>query len=271
MTSSLHAQPLRETVPARAPVPDVRVPCPESSPELPFSTPLARHTEELERSNAALRRFATLVAQDLRAPARQIQGCCRLLGHELGGRLRPHESELLQQVEQGALQMQRLVTELLEAAGSEAPGECQALDLDRLGEAFGHEFAPTLGEQGSRLRWIATGTIAVHAPTTRRVLHHLIDNALRHAGAGTMITVLHEVRGGGPEFVVRDDGTGVEPEASCSLFQGAREAQIDAGGLGLCRQLIEARRGWIRAEPHARGSAFRFALPPLPARRLAPV
>ncbi len=273
MNTSLDAQPRRGSAPSPPSAPTDPPATRDSIRSAPHAS-LARQFEALERSNAALRRFATLVAHDLRAPARQMSGFAKLLGHELGGRMRPHESEMLRQVEQGALQMQELVTELLEAAGPRSIASEEEIDLDHLGRTLQDEFEIDLREQGSRLVWLASGRVSVHAPTVRRVLHNLINNALRHAGAGTTISVLHETRGGGPEFLVSDNGTGVESDAFCSLFHGARESEAERVGAGPapgpCRQLLEARRGWIRAEPHARGSAFRFALPSGPSRRFAP-
>jgi len=70
-------------------------------------------------------------------------------------------------------------------------------------------------------------------------------------------------------FNVRDNGVGVPPELGdeiFSMFKRAHGEEIEGCGIGLavCRKIVEAHGGLIRAEPaDASGTVMHFTVPAL--------
>jgi signal transduction histidine kinase len=104
-----------------------------------------------------------------------------------------------------------------------------------------------------------------------QVLTNLLSNALRHTGKGGTVTVGVEGRGDGVVFRVADTGVGIPPEHLPRIFERfyrveksrSREGGGSGVGLAICRALVEAMGGSIRAESAGRGkgAAFIFSLP----------
>ena len=96
----------------------------------------------------------------------------------------------------------------------------------------------------------------------RRVLDNLVDNAIRHAPAGTAVRVSAHPRDGGVELRVRDGGPGVPPDQRARVFdrfaQTGGYASDDNRGLGLafCKVAVEAHGGRIWIEDANPGAAF---------------
>jgi two-component system OmpR family sensor kinase/two-component system sensor histidine kinase BaeS len=112
-----------------------------------------------------------------------------------------------------------------------------------------------------------------------RVLHNLVDNALRHTPAGGQIEVQAQAEGAWARVSVRDTGEGIPAEELPRVFDrfyrgdaarsravaapGAGRPSGGAGlGLAIARGLVEAHGGDITAEsdPGA-GTTLTFRLP----------
>ncbi|MEA2606340.1 MAG: two-component system, OmpR family, sensor histidine kinase BaeS, partial [Chloroflexota bacterium] len=110
----------------------------------------------------------------------------------------------------------------------------------------------------------------------REVIGNLVANALRHTPSGGRIAIeAHPVRDGraaarpAVEIVVRDTGTGIDPELLPHVFDRfARGAGSTGSGLGLsiARGLVELHGGTIEASsPAGGGTEIRIRLPIRPA------
>jgi two-component system sensor histidine kinase KdpD len=101
-----------------------------------------------------------------------------------------------------------------------------------------------------------------------RVLCNLLENAAKHTPAGTEIRVSASVQEERIEIAVADDGPGLPPSMGERIFdkftRGREESAVSGVGLGLaiCRAIVEAHGGSIRAEaPDEGGARFVFTLP----------
>lgn len=102
-----------------------------------------------------------------------------------------------------------------------------------------------------------------------RVVRNLLDNAIRHAPAGSEVVVALQRDGGWPTVRVLDQGPGFPDELRLAAFQRFRRADdartraTGGAGLGLAiaRGLVEAHGGriWADAGP---GGQVTFRLPP---------
>jgi len=110
-----------------------------------------------------------------------------------------------------------------------------------------------------------------------QVLTNVLTNAAKYTDPGGNIELAVRVVGGVAEFVVRDDGVGIDRALLPYLFEMFNQAtdtlDRSQGGLGiglsLARSLIEMHGGEITAasEGKGRGAVFRLALPVVEPRR----
>ncbi|MCY4454549.1 MAG: response regulator [Immundisolibacterales bacterium] len=226
--------------------------------------------QELERSRAE---FLGLVSHELRTPLTSIKGSASTLLEE-SAELDPAERhEFYRIIHEQAAHMRGLIGDLLDAGRIEAGTLSVALErsevaalVDRARNTFLSGGAP------HNVRIDLPGDLPPVMADRRRivqVLNNLLANAARHSPESAPIRV-EAVRDGVHVAVsVCDEGKGVAPEVLPQLFRkytGASGARTVAGtGLGLviCKGLVEAHGGRIRAESagSGRGARFTFTVP----------
>ena len=236
--------------------------------------------EELARSRAA---FLSMVSHELRAPLAAVKGSAATA---LGAARDPDRAELrqfLRIVEEQADRMDALIGDLVDVgrigagtlAVDAAPVEVAAL-AERarttfLGGGGRHAIAVDLPPDLPR--------VMAEARRVAQVLDNLFANAARHAPAGLPIRVSAARDGGYVAVSVSDEGEGVAPERLARLFRGRAgmgpgETRPGGPGLGLaiCKGLVEAHGGRIRAESAGAGRGLRvtFTLPAAEAPAPAP-
>lgn len=108
-----------------------------------------------------------------------------------------------------------------------------------------------------------------HAWLLREALSNLIDNALRYAGRGAVVTV--DVQRDGDEAVlsVTDDGPGIAPEDLPRVFERFVRATDQGNGCGLglpiVKEIVERQGGRVTLAPvQPRGLCARIHLPLAP-------
>lgn len=113
--------------------------------------------------------------------------------------------------------------------------------------------------------------ISADSSRVLQVLHNLLDNARKYGGEDGATRIL--IAAAEPDSIaitVHDPGPGVAPEALDQIFQpfvrinGPQKPDVAGSGLGLavCRGIIEAHGGTIRATlPPEGGFAVTFSLP----------
>jgi signal transduction histidine kinase len=99
-----------------------------------------------------------------------------------------------------------------------------------------------------------------------RVLINLVENAIRHAPAGSIIQVGAKAVAGGVELRVADAGQGVPPELRERVFDrfvttAAGQSHTNRGlGLAFCKVAVEAHGGRIWVEDAGPGAVFCMTL-----------
>jgi two-component system sensor histidine kinase KdpD len=99
-------------------------------------------------------------------------------------------------------------------------------------------------------------------------LCNLVDNAVKYAPPDSEVAIEARCCEAGVEISVSDDGPGLAPGSESSIFEkfvrGQPESATTGVGLGLaiCRAIVEAHGGSIRAENRPSGGArIAFTLP----------
>jgi two-component system sensor histidine kinase KdpD len=111
--------------------------------------------------------------------------------------------------------------------------------------------------------------VHVDAALVLQLLTNLLDNIARHAPAGRLIEIRAHAEGDWVRVSIDDDGPGLPPGDAERLFakfqRGREESDAPGAGLGLaiCRAIVKAHGGMIRAmnRPGASGARFEFTLP----------
>ena len=229
--------------------------------------------QELERLRAE---FLGMVSHELRAPLTSIKGSAATV---LGASrvLDPAEvRQFFRIIETQADQMSELINDLLDAGRLDAgtlPVDPEPVEVAALVEQARTTFLSGAGRQSIRID-LPPDLPRVMADERRivQVLGNLLSNASRHAPESSVIHV-GAVRDGVHVAVsVTDEGRGVPPEQLPHLFRkyadaggGNRPHGIAGAGLGLaiCKGLVEAHGGRIRAESagSGRGTRFTFTVP----------
>ena len=229
--------------------------------------------EALERQRAE---FLGLVSHELRTPLAAIKGSAAAVLGAAPALAQAEVQQFFRIVDTQADHMQGLIGNLLDAGRIEAgtlsvtpePSEVAAL-VERARSTFLSGGA----RHGVRID-LPQALPAVMADRERivQVLSNLLSNAARHSPESSPIRVEAAHDGAHVAVSVSDEGRGVPPEMLGQLFRkhvalagGDAEGGIGASGLGLaiCKGLVEAHGGRIRAESAGlgRGARFTFTLP----------
>jgi len=106
------------------------------------------------------------------------------------------------------------------------------------------------------------------SPKLARVVHSLLDNAVRYTPAGGRVVVKAAVGADGLRLSVRDSGPGIAPEELPRVFDAfwrgdpARSSRGSGLGLTLAKRIVEALGGRLEASSSPeRGSQFDVSLP----------
>ena len=229
--------------------------------------------EELQLQRAE---FLAMVSHELRAPLTSIKGSAAAV---LRASLVLDAAEVQQFfriIDGQADHMLDLISDLMDAARIEAgtlsvvlePSDAAVL-VDRARNTF------LSGGGRSNIRIDLPPDLPRVTADRRRivqVLGNLLSNAARHSPEASAIRLSAALEGVHVAFSVADDGVGISPERLPYLFRKFTRLEADDrgdGGLGaglglaICRGIVEAHGGRIRAESDGPGlgARFTFTLP----------
>lgn len=231
----------------------------------------AREDRELEKQDILLH----TIVHDLASPLSGIVGCLTSIEDGVG----PEDlTRLVTLALRQAHRQERLIQQILDVfrADDDDPDEEEAQpspDIGLIARGLVEHLEPSFALRGVRLSVDDRTTELEGRPhlvigeETRleRVLANLLDNGLRHAPTGSVVTVRLEGDERRVELSVLDEGPGVPPDQIEGLFarlsQGENRGRV---GLGLyfCRITIQRWGGQVGYAPLEGGGArFWFRLP----------
>ena len=225
--------------------------------------------DEIERMRTE---FLGLVSHELRAPLVAIKGSADVLLEEAAELDRAEMREFFRIIAEQVGHMRGLIGDLLDAGRIDAGTLSVApepSDVAALVERARSTFVSGGGRQAILVD-LPAGLPPVMADRRRvvQVLNNLFANAARHAPESTPLRVAAGLENAHVAISVADEGRGVAPDVLPHLFRkhGGGRAGATAGhglGLAICKGLVEAHGGRIRAESAGagRGTTFTFTLP----------
>jgi len=226
---------------------------------------LEQKNQELERSNRELDKFAYVASHDLKSPLRAIDNLAQWIKEDAGALLPEPSQEHLVKLQGRVRRMEKLLDDLLV--------------YSRVGRL---QYAPEMVDLKALLQNLIallqpsadfTITVAEPLPTLRTqrvpletVLRNLLDNAIKHHHRtdGHVHLAAYD-QGDWIEFVITDDGPGIDPQFHIRIFEVFQTLQprdkVEGSGMGLAivKKSIENQGGTITVEsaPGA-GATFRF-------------
>ncbi len=226
---------------------------------------LAIQSERLRNS------LLSAVSHDVRTPLTAIVGLSSTLASDSA---LPQETrrELAQAIQDAALRMNRLVTNLLDMARLHGG----AVKLDRqwqlLEEVVGSALAELSGTlTGLRVEVSVPASLPLlhfDAVLLERVLCNLLDNAAKYGAAGGAIGIAALLVDDTVQVSIEDRGAGIASGMEDSIFAKFTRGELESAragvglGLAICRAIVEVHGGKIWAENRPGGGArFAFTLP----------
>ncbi len=218
--------------------------------------------------------LCSLVSHELRTPLGHIRGFASTLLQEDVDWDPAIRQEFLRDIEGQVARLDKLITDILDMSRMQAgapelevqpvaPATLVAAAADRVGYLLGEhplvirvprELPPVSAEVGSMTR----------------VLSNLLENAAKYSPAGAAIDVVGEREDHRVRLTVEDRGPGIPPADLERIFEkfvrihhpGLPHVPGIGLGLAICRGVVEAHGGTIRAENRAGGGArFVVSLP----------
>ncbi len=217
---------------------------------------LEQAEERRDRDDEARRNLLAAISHDLRTPLTALQAAIEALEDGMA----PDPQRYLRSMRQDVTALAALVDDLFVLSRLEA-GDVEldlvGVDLAELADEAIEMLEPTALHRDVGLRVSAAGRVpAIGSPEALgRVIRNLIDNAVRHAPAGTEVVVRVDTGDGGT-ITVLDEGPGFNVDFVDKAFllferaDPARARQTGGAGLGLAiaRGFVEAHGGEIWAE-----------------------
>jgi two-component system, sensor histidine kinase and response regulator len=230
---------------------------------------LARQAVELERSNAALERFAEVAAHELRQPLHNVAGFQDLLLYRHREALGEQAAQLAERAAAGVDEARSLIGSLLDYA--KAASEPLRQEPVSLAEALAEARVKVaeLEEQGATVVSGALPLVRGDRAMLVRLLANLLDNAVKfRSDTPPRVRVRAERVGAAWRVVVRDNGIGIHGSDVPRLFtvfarlHSKDEHPGHGVGLAVCRRIVERHGGAIGAElAQGGGTAIWFTLP----------
>jgi len=231
-----------------------------------------RQRDALTRLQLQKEQLTAFLVHDLKNPVASMDLNAQLVLRDRG--LTPRSREATLHIQSGLRQLLRLILNLLDISKGEAGGlspKRAPTDLARLVEEVAAEMAiqAQANEVEVRVRGAAP-TVAADPDLLARTLANLLENAIRHAPAGSEVSVALAADERGVEIRVADAGPGVPPALREQIFErfvqlhGDERASSRGGrGLGLtfCKLAVEAHGGRIWIEDGAPGAVLCLRLP----------
>ncbi len=212
------------------------------------------------------------ISHDLRTPLAVMAGAGSTLathGDELDAATR---RSLAASIESRAREMSELISNLLDLTRFEAGAPALRREwesIDDLAAVALQRLEPRLSQHHVELGFPAElPPVFVDASLVVQVFTNLLDNVAKYTPAGSHVLMTAQPEPGFLHVVVDDDGPGLPAGDPARLFdkfqRGDGEGNIAGVGLGLaiCRAVVKAHGGEIRAGSRAGGGArFEFTLP----------
>ena len=241
----------------------------------PLADAIESALARLEQAFSRQRRFTGDAAHELKTAVAVVKSSLQLLS--MKPRDVHHYRAGLERCQADCARMEEIVGKMLTLArvenneGQAKPAPAYA-DFEQCILQTEEQFRSMAELRGVQVRLQLQGplTVALSPEESALLVSNLLLNALQHSGRGTRVTVSAREIDGRVEFVVSDQGDGIDPMALPHVFErfyrGDPSRNRNTGGTGLglsiCKAIVDASGGAILLESEVgSGTAVTVRLP----------
>jgi len=228
---------------------------------------MARHAQELERSNHELEEFAHVVSHEIKTPLWVLGYALDMVREEFGDQFKGDLLKVMNGARDAVGQARAVIDQLLAYAKVSRRGRpvsatdateslrqaiaALQVSIDSTQTTVMHADLPTV---------MANGDMIVH------VFRNLIENAINYrADRPQQVTIDAVPSANQWVFRIADVGMGIDPLVMPKIFNLFERGQGGSGtgvGLAICKRIVEMHGGriWVESQP-GEGSTFFFSLP----------
>jgi signal transduction histidine kinase len=233
-----------------------------------YQEDLKEKLQELDRSNAALDRYAHVVSHDLKTPLNTLEGTVNLLRLELEDKLTPSQKEVLDKMAEQVKRMKGMIRSVLEYAElKQQKGNIEPQDMNEVIRLVKQNI--NIPSNVEVMCENNLPTIHIERILMVQVFQNLISNAVKYLDKPKgEVKISYGLKDNFHIFCVSDNGPGI-PEAHMprifDLFQtGNVNKNYESSGIGLSivKNIIEEKGGriWVESEKN-KGASFFFTIP----------
>ncbi len=221
------------------------------------------------------REFVANVSHELRTPVTSIRSAAEPLqmAIESQPKMAPRFVDI---IDRNAARLHELVEDLLDLSRIESRQFSLSLENVDPRSLF-RQVEGLFAERTERRKVTLTcevspeaGMVLADRRALERIVTNLVDNAVKYAGEGKLVSVTAERRGERVAIAVKDNGPGIEKRHLSRLFE--RFYRVDSGrsrdlggtglGLSIVKHLVDSMGGTVRVESRfGEGTTFTVVLP----------
>jgi len=235
--------------------------------------------EQLKIEDKLHRDFINVAAHELRAPIQPILGLTEVIRSRKGKLNANEQEELLAVIIRNAKRLKTLTENILDINRIESRSlslNKETLDIDDvILDAIQDIENQIDNKQDLRILYDCNrnggeeqdGRTFIEADRNRitQVISNLLSNAINFTKTGTIHVYKETEKDGSMRVVVKDTGSGIDPEILPRLFTKFTTKSNKGTGLGLfiSKNIVEAHGGkiWGENNPKGKGAVFVFSLP----------
>ncbi|MEP1077355.1 ATP-binding protein [Leptolyngbya sp. PL-A3] len=232
---------------------------------------LALLAQDLERSNAELKKFAYVASHDLQEPLNQVANFVQLLEMRYDAELGDDGKEFIGFVVDGVSLMQTLIDDVLAYSKVDLKGiEWELTHLETSLEQAQGNLRNRIAETGAIITYDPLPTIVADGTQLMQLFQNLLGNAIkfRKPEESPQIHIGVQRRDEDWLFSVKDNGIGFDQQFAERIFVifqrlHTRDEYPGSGmGLAICKKIVECHRGqiWVDAAL-GEGATFYFTIP----------
>lgn len=226
---------------------------------------------DLAASHEELREFARVASHDLQEPTRTMVSFCQLLLKRHSHQLDAEGRELLGFVIDGALRMNKQVSDLATyTMAATPPTGAEVVDAAEAARIAVASLNERIEAAAARIEIGDLPMVRLPRSHMLALFSELLANALRFGRPGVSLVIrLGSERAGRQwRLWVADNGIGIDPAYYGDIFRLFTRLQPAAwpagtgAGLAICKRIVSSVRGriWVESTP-GQGSTFSFTLP----------
>jgi chemotaxis family two-component system sensor kinase Cph1 len=232
---------------------------------------LAILAQDLERSNAELKKFAYVASHDLQEPLNQVANYVQLLEMRYQQNLDQDAKEFIGFAVEGVSLMQTLIDDVLVYSKVDLQGiEWQLTEVETALNLGLSNLRGRIAETEAIVTFDPMPTIVADSTQLMQLFQNLIANAIkfRTPGVPPLIHISASRQDEAWLFSVSDNGIGIDPQFFDRIFVifqrlHTRDEYPGSGmGLTICKKIVECHRGQIWVESAlGKGATFYFTIP----------